>query len=85
MFVLDIFRRPHLDSLWNPVLGTTSRYNLGPLHQVTLLRYYNESKDTEDFVGQSMPQETFRPAKSVGMIVHKMVRFLEAIEEVLEM
>ena len=42
------------------------------------------SKDSEDSVDQSMPRETVRPAKTVDMIVHKRVCFVEATVEVVE-
>jgi hypothetical protein len=71
------------DNLWSLWLGTISKCNLGPLHQVILPQCYNENKDIGGFVGRNMPRETFRPARPVYMIVHKRVRFVEAMVEVL--
>ena len=58
--------------------GMTDKCSREPPRQVTLQHYYNENRDTEDFLEQSMLRGIFRPAKSVKMTVRIEVRFVEA-------
>jgi hypothetical protein len=64
-----------------PPSGTIGKCSREPLPQVTLQHYYNENRDIEDFLDQSMLREIFRPAKPVNMTVRIEVRFVEAPAE----
>jgi hypothetical protein len=61
-----------------PLLNMRDTCNLEPLHQVTLPYYYNESRDIEHLLDQSMQRQIFRPAKPEDMTAHKKVLLFEA-------